>query len=137
LRRLVAAGVRRLGIARDDIDLILIRIFPRPDHFGGLPFLLSTRSSRGGRVHWLSPTGGIETRLTTGDGSAVRRIHPNQQRIDLSVIVSSRGDARIRRGKCTRFRWCTANPAGRFLAYRVEAKAASSLHAPTPNGRRR
>ena len=56
-------ALKRLGIARDDIDLILITHF-HGDHFGGLPFfLLDAQFSRRGRPLAIAGPQGIETRL--------------------------------------------------------------------------
>jgi ribonuclease BN (tRNA processing enzyme) len=46
-------ALKRLGIAREAIDLILITHF-HGDHFGGLPFCCWTRSSRAASARWSS-----------------------------------------------------------------------------------
>ena len=65
-------ALKRLGIARDDIDLILITHF-HGDHFGGLPFLLlDAQFTRRTRPLVIAGPQGIEMQLDPGDGSAVR-----------------------------------------------------------------
>src|ERR1700736_4287574 len=57
-------ALQRLGIARDEIDLILITHF-HGDHFAGLPFLLlDAQSSRRTRPLVIAGPEGIEMRLT-------------------------------------------------------------------------
>ena len=57
-------ALKRLGIARDDIDLILITHF-HGDHFGGLPFLLlDAQFTRRTRPLVIAGPEAIETRLT-------------------------------------------------------------------------
>ena len=55
-------ALKRFGIARDDIDLILITHF-HGDHFGGLPFLLlDAQFTRRTRPLVIAGPQGIETR---------------------------------------------------------------------------
>src|SRR5260370_19103764 len=57
-------ALKRLDIAREDIDLILITHFPG-DHFGGLPFLLlDAQFTRRTRPLVIAGPEGIEPRLT-------------------------------------------------------------------------
>ncbi len=57
-------ALKKLGIARDDIDLILITHF-HGDHFAGLPFLLlDAQFSRRSRPLVIAGPEGIEMRLT-------------------------------------------------------------------------
>ena len=56
-------ALKRLGIARDDIDLILITHF-HGDHFGGLPFLLlDAQFTRRSRPLVIAGPQGIEAKL--------------------------------------------------------------------------
>src|SRR5919197_4710380 len=56
-------ALKRLGIARDEIDLILITHF-HGDHFGGLPFLLlDAQFYRRSRPLAMAGPQGIEARL--------------------------------------------------------------------------
>jgi len=93
-------ALKRLGIARDDIDLILITHF-HGDHFGGLPFLLlDAQFTRRTRPLVIAGPEGIETRLTQVMEALFENSSKTRQRFDLSVIALSRGNAGIRRGEC-------------------------------------
>ena len=59
-------ALKRYGITRNDIDLILITHF-HGDHFAGLPFLLlDAQFSRRSRPLVIAGPEGIETRLEIG-----------------------------------------------------------------------
>ena len=74
-------ALKRLGIARDDIDLILITHF-HGDHFAGLPFLLlDAQFSRRSRPLVIAGPEGNRDAAAAGDGSAVRAFLEDQAEI--------------------------------------------------------
>jgi ribonuclease BN (tRNA processing enzyme) len=110
------------GIARDDIDLILITHF-HGDHFAGLPFLLlDAQFTRRTRPLVIAGPLGIETRLTQVMEALFENSSKTSQRFDLSVVA-------LKPEKTRRFGAVTVTPfpvvhgesGGPFLAYRVEA----------------
>ena len=111
------------GIARDDIDLILITHF-HGDHFAGLPFLLlDAQFTRRTRPLVIAGPQGIETRLTQVMEALFENSSKTSQRFDLSVVALKPEETR-------RFGAVTVTPfpvlhgesGGPFLAYRVEAE---------------
>ena len=80
-------ALKWLGIARDDIDLILITHF-HGDHFGGLPFLLlDAQFTRRTRPLVIAGPEGIETRLTQVMEALFENSSKTKQRFDLSVVA--------------------------------------------------
>src|SRR6202046_42311 len=80
-------ALKRLGIARDDIDLILITHF-HGDHFAGLPFLLlDAQFTRRTRPLVIAGPEGIETRLTQLMEAMFEHFSKTTQRFDLSVVA--------------------------------------------------
>jgi len=116
-------ALKRQGIARDDIDLILITHF-HGDHFGGLPFLLlDAQFTRRSRPLVIAGPEGIETRLTQVMEALFEHSSKTKQRFDLSVVELKPEETR-------KFGAVTVTPypvvhgesGGPFLAYRIEAE---------------
>lgn len=116
-------ALKRQGVSRDDIDLILITHF-HGDHFGGLPFLLlDAQFTRRTRPLVIAGPEGIETRLTQLMEALFENSSRTKQRFDLSVVAL--------RPEVTRsFGAVNVTPlpvmhgesGGPFLGYRVEAE---------------
>jgi ribonuclease BN (tRNA processing enzyme) len=116
-------ALKRLEIARDDIDLILITHF-HGDHFAGLPFfLLDAQFSRRSRPLVIAGPQGIETRLVQVMEALFEHSSKTKQRFDLSIVPLAPAESR-------RFGAVTVTPypvvhgesGGPFLAYRIEAE---------------
>ncbi|HTE94260.1 MAG TPA: MBL fold metallo-hydrolase [Bradyrhizobium sp.] len=116
-------ALKRLGIARDDIDLILITHF-HGDHFGGLPFLLlDAQFTRRTRPLVIAGPEGIETRLTQVMEALFENSSKTKQRFDLSVIALKPGETRAFGAvNVTPFPVVHGESGGPFLGYRVEAE---------------
>jgi len=116
-------ALKRLAIARDAIDLILITHF-HGDHFGGLPFLLlDAQFTRRTRPLVIAGPEGIETRLTQVMEALFEHSSKTKQRFDLSVIALRPGETRAFGAvKVTPFAVVHGLSGGPFLAYRVEAE---------------
>jgi ribonuclease BN (tRNA processing enzyme) len=116
-------ALKRLGVARDDIDLILITHF-HGDHFGGLPFLLlDAQFTRRTRPLVIAGPEGIETRLTQVMEALFENSSRTKQRFDLSVValrpelMHSFGAINV-----TPFPVVHGESGGPFLAYRIDAE---------------
>ena len=116
-------ALKRLGIKRDDIDLILITHF-HGDHFGGLPFLLlDAQFTRRTRPLVIAGPQGIETRLAQLMEALFEHSSKTRQKFELSVVALEPGETR-RFGAVdvTPFSVVHGESGGPFLAYRVEAE---------------
>jgi ribonuclease BN (tRNA processing enzyme) len=116
-------ALKRQGIARDDIDLILITHF-HGDHFAGLPFLLlDAQFTRRTRPLVIAGPQGIETRLTQVMEALFEHSSKTKQRFELSV-VALKPKERHSFGAIdvTPFPVVHGESGGPFLAYRVEAE---------------
>jgi ribonuclease BN (tRNA processing enzyme) len=116
-------ALKRSGIARNDIDLILITHF-HGDHFAGLPFfLLDAQFSRRSRPLVIAGPDGIEARLTQVMEALFENSSRTKQKFELSVVAlgpeqtRSFGDVKV-----TPFSVAHGDSGGPFLAYRVEAE---------------
>jgi ribonuclease BN (tRNA processing enzyme) len=116
-------ALKRLAIARDDIDLILITHF-HGDHFGGLPFLLlDAQFTRRTRPLVIAGPEGIETRLTQVMEALFENSSKTQQRFDLRVVALKPGETRAFGAvDVTPHPVVHGESGGPFLAYRVEAE---------------
>jgi ribonuclease BN (tRNA processing enzyme) len=116
-------ALKRLSIARDDIDLVLITHF-HGDHFGGLPFfLLDAQFTRRTRPLVIAGPEGIETRLTQVMEALFEHLSKTKQRFDLSVVALKPEETRAFGAvDVTPFSVVHGESGGPFLAYRIEAE---------------
>jgi ribonuclease BN (tRNA processing enzyme) len=116
-------ALKRLGIVRNDIALILITHF-HGDHFAGLPFfLLDAQFSRRTRPLVIAGPQGIETRLAAVMEALFEHSSKTRQKFDLSV-VALRPEERCVFGAVgvTAYPVVHGESGGPFLAYRIEAE---------------
>jgi ribonuclease BN (tRNA processing enzyme) len=116
-------ALKRLGIDRDDIDMVLITHF-HGDHFAGLPFLLlDAQFSRRTRPLVIAGPEGIEARLAQVMEALFEHSSKTKQRFELSVVAlkpeQSRAFGAI---NVTPFAVVHGESGGPFLAYRIEAE---------------
>ena len=116
-------ALKRLGIVRDDIDLILITHF-HGDHFAGLPFLLlDAQFNRRARPLVIAGPQGIETKLASLMEALFEHSSKTKQRFDLSVVALEPEQSRIfGEVKVTPYPVVHGESGGPFLAYRIEAE---------------
>jgi ribonuclease BN (tRNA processing enzyme) len=116
-------ALKRLAVARDDIDLILITHF-HGDHFGGLPFfLLDAQFSRRTRPLVIAGPTGIEARLTQLMEALFEHSSKTKPRFDLSVVALRPEETRAFGAvNVTPFPVVHGESGGPFLAYRIEAE---------------
>jgi ribonuclease BN (tRNA processing enzyme) len=116
-------ALKRLGIARDAIDLILITHF-HGDHFAGLPFLLlDAQFSRRTRPLVIAGPEGIEMRLAQVMEALFEHSSKTKQRFELSVVALKPEQARsFGAVKVTPFPVVHGESGGPFLAYRIETE---------------
>jgi len=116
-------ALKRQGIARDDIDLILITHF-HGDHFAGLPFLLlEAQFSRRTRPLVIAGPHGIETRLTQVMETLFENSSKTKQRFDLAVVTLMPEETRnFGAVKVTPYAVVHGESGGPFLAYRIEVE---------------
>ena len=116
-------ALKKLGIDRDAIDLILITHF-HGDHFAGLPFfMLDAQFSRRSRPLVIAGPEGIEMRLTQVMEALFEHSSKTKPKFDLSVIALQPEERRT-------FGAVTVTPypvvhgesGGPFLGYRIEAE---------------
>jgi ribonuclease BN (tRNA processing enzyme) len=116
-------ALKRLAIAGDDIDLILITHF-HGDHFAGLPFLLlDAQFTRRARPLVIAGPHGIETRLTQVMEALFEHSSKTIQKFALSVVALEPGETQAFGAvKVTPFPVVHGSSGGPFLAYRIEAE---------------
>jgi ribonuclease BN (tRNA processing enzyme) len=116
-------ALKRLGIARNDIKLILITHF-HGDHFAGLPFfLLDAQFSRRTRPLVIAGPEGIETRLAQVMEALFEHSSKTQQKFDLSVVALKPEQTRnFGAVSVTPYPVLHGNSGGPFLGLRVEAE---------------
>ena len=116
-------ALKRLAIARDAIDLILITHF-HGDHFAGLPFLLlDAQFTRRTRPLVIAGPEGIEARLAQVMEALFENSSKTKQRFDLSVVALKPEETQAFGAvKVTPFPVVHGLSGGPFLAYRVEAE---------------
>jgi ribonuclease BN (tRNA processing enzyme) len=116
-------AMKRLGVTRDAIDLILITHF-HGDHFGGLPFLLlDAQFTRRSRPLVIAGPQGIEIRLKNLMEALFEHSSKTQQRFELSVVaLAPRETKTFGEVTVTPFAVVHGESGGPFLAYRIEAE---------------
>ena len=116
-------ALKRLGIARDEIDLILITHF-HGDHFAGLPFLLlDAQFGRRARPLVIAGPQGIEAKLANLMEALFEHSSKTKQRFDLSVVALEPEQSRtFGEVKVTPYPVVHGESGGPFLAYRIEAE---------------
>jgi ribonuclease BN (tRNA processing enzyme) len=116
-------ALKRLRIARDDIDLILITHF-HGDHFAGLPFLLlDAQFARRNRPLVIAGPEGIELRLTQVMEALFEHSSKTKPHFDLSVVaLKPEQTRRFGAVDVTPYPVVHGESGGPFLAYRVEAE---------------
>ena len=116
-------ALKRFGVARDAIDLILITHF-HGDHFGGLPFfLLDAQFTRRTRPLVIAGPQGIEARLTQLMEAMFEHSSETKQRFELSVVALDPEQSRTFGAvKVTPYPVVHGESGGPFLAYRIEAE---------------
>jgi len=116
-------ALKRLAIARDEIDLILITHF-HGDHFGGLPFLLlDAQFTRRTRPLVIAGPQGIESRLTQLMEALFEHSSKTKQRFELSVVALRPEETRsFGATEVTPYPVVHGDSGGPFLAYRIEAE---------------
>jgi ribonuclease BN (tRNA processing enzyme) len=116
-------ALKRLAIARDEIDLILITHF-HGDHFAGLPFLLlDAQFTRRTRPLTIAGPEGIETRLTQVMEALFENSSKTKQRFELSVVAVKPKETRtFGATTVTPYPVVHGDSGGPFLAYRIEAE---------------
>jgi ribonuclease BN (tRNA processing enzyme) len=116
-------ALRRLGIAREAIDLILITHF-HGDHFAGLPFLLlDAQFSRRTRPLVIAGPEGIEMRLNQVMEALFEHSSKTRQRFELSIVALKPEHAkRFGAVEVTPFSVVHGESGGPFLGYRIAAE---------------
>ncbi len=116
-------ALKRQGIARDDIDLVLITHF-HGDHFAALPFLLlDAQFTRRTRPLVIAGPEGIEARLTQAMEAMFEHSSKTRPRFDLSVVALKPDETRAFDAvNVTPFPVEHGASGGPFLAYRIEAE---------------
>jgi ribonuclease BN (tRNA processing enzyme) len=116
-------ALKRLAIARDEIDLILITHF-HGDHFAGLPFLLlDAQFTRRVRPLVIAGPEGIEARLTQVMEALFENSSKTKQRFELSVVALKPKETRtFGATTVTPYPVVHGDSGGPFLAYRIEAE---------------
>lgn len=116
-------ALKRLNIARNAIDLVLITHF-HGDHFAGLPFLLlDAQFGRRSRPLVIAGPDGIETRLAQAMEVMFEHSSRTTQKFELS-IVTLRPEQPQRFGEVdvTPYPVVHGESGGPFLGYRIEAE---------------
>jgi ribonuclease BN (tRNA processing enzyme) len=118
------SALKKLGIARDDIDLILITHF-HGDHFAGLPFLLlDAQFSHRRRPLVIAGPESIEMRLTQVMEALFEHSSKTKPKFDLSVVALKPKEKRTFGAVCvTPYPVVHGESGGPFLGYRIEAES--------------
>jgi ribonuclease BN (tRNA processing enzyme) len=113
-------ALKRFGIARENIDVVLITHF-HGDHFAGLPFLLlDAQFTRRERPLVIAGPEGIETRLAQAMEALFENSSKTRQKFDLSVVTLQPEQAKdFGTFEVTPFPVVHGESGGPFLAYRI------------------
>ena len=116
-------ALKRQGIVRDEIDLVLITHF-HGDHFAGLPFLLlDAQFSRRTRPLVIAGPEGLEARLTQVMEALFENSSKTKQRFDLSVVELRPWEKRsFGAVDVTPYPVVHGDSGGPFLGYRIETE---------------
>src|ERR1700754_2102591 len=116
-------ALQRLGIARDEIDLILITHF-HGDHFAGLPFLLlDAQFSRRTRPLVIAGPQGIAQKLPQVMEALFEHSSKTQQKFDLSLVTLTPDETHsFGAVKVTPYPVIHGESGGPFLGYRIETE---------------
>jgi len=116
-------ALKRHGIVRNDIELILITHF-HGDHFAGLPFfLLDAQFSRRVRPLVIAGPQGIEMRLAQVMEAMFEHSSRTQQKFELSIVPLEAGQSHsFGAATVTPFPVVHGQSGGPFLGYRIEAE---------------
>ena len=116
-------ALKRLGIAREAVDLVLITHF-HGDHFGGLPFLLlDAQFTRRARPLVIAGPQSIEAKLADLMEALFEHSSKTKPRFDLSVVALEPEQSRtFGEVRVTPYPVVHGESGGPFLAYRIEAE---------------
>lgn len=116
-------AMKRYGIVRDEIDVILITHF-HGDHFAGLPFLLlDAQFTRRTRPLVIAGPAGIQERLTQAMEALYENSSKTPQKFDLTTVPLAPGQTYdLGALKVTPFPVVHGKSGGPFLAYRIETE---------------
>jgi ribonuclease BN (tRNA processing enzyme) len=119
-------ALKRLGIIRNDIELILITHF-HGDHFAGLPFfLLDAQFSRRTRPLVIAGPQGIEMRLAQVMEALFEHSSKTRQKFELSVVALTPEQTRhFGAASVTPYSVVHGESGGPFLGLRIEAEGRS------------
>jgi len=124
-------ALKKLGITRDGIDLILITHF-HGDHFGGLPFvLLDAQFTRRTRPLTIAGPLGLKQKLAALMEALFEHSSKTQQRFALDIVelepqqTRKFGDVAV-----TPYPVVHGESGGPFLAYRIEAEGRTVTRVP-------
>jgi ribonuclease BN (tRNA processing enzyme) len=116
-------ALKRLGIARAAVDLVLITHF-HGDHFGGLPFLLlDAQFTRRARPLVIAGPQGIEAKLANLMEALFEHSSKTKPHFDLLIVALEPEQSRtFGEVKVTPYPVVHGESGGPFLAYRIEAE---------------
>ena len=119
-------ALKRLGVIRNDIELILITHI-HGDHFAGLPFfLLDAQFSRRTRPLVIAGPQGIETRLARVMEALFEHSSTTRQKFELSVVALTPEQTRhFGAVSVTPYSVVHGESGGPFLGLRIEAEGRS------------
>lgn len=116
-------ALKHQGIARDELDLILITHF-HGDHFAGLPFLLlDAQFTRRTRPLTIAGPEGIEIRLKQAMEVMFENSSKTKQRFDVNIVtLMPEATAQLGAVSVTPFPVVHGESGGPFLGYRIETE---------------